>query len=136
MRHSALERPSAPGFLIFQRSLNRGVETARCKIRLKARINAVRMMLIEPEVEFLDLFRSQTVYSAFDFLNGVRLHGSSFLTLYCIEHLPGSLPLLTFVLDSHCHFVPLRLNLTPHEPERRNSSAHCRRSRGQNPRVA
>ena len=74
MRHSALERLNAPGFLIFQRFFNGPVKTSSRKVRFKARIDGVRMVLVQPDIELLDLVRSQMVYGAFDFLNGAQLH--------------------------------------------------------------
>jgi hypothetical protein len=51
------------------------VEMARRKVRLNASINGLRVMLIKPQIQFVQLLGRERVYRAFNLLDRVQVHG-------------------------------------------------------------
>ena len=72
--HRPLERADTPFFLFFQGALDGGVETAGREIGGEPCIYTMRIMLVQPDTEFLALPWSERLDCAFNFFNSVRCH--------------------------------------------------------------
>jgi hypothetical protein len=72
--HKPLERADAPFFLVFQRAVNGGVKTTGGEVSGQTCIDALRVILVQPEAELLDFCRTQRLDRAFNFFDGVRSH--------------------------------------------------------------
>src|SRR5271165_4758088 len=86
-RHT-LEELCVAGFMIGQSAINTIVDASGLKIGFELRVDQLRMALVKPPVQFIQLLRRERVCGAFDFLN--RIHGLS--PVHCNPRSPTSRP--------------------------------------------
>jgi len=80
MLHWGLERLCAAVLLVVQGALDGHVEASGRKIGLDASVDRRRAVLLKPCVQFLNFARRERSDGAFDFLDGVKAHGTFILT--------------------------------------------------------
>src|SRR5262245_29608540 len=69
--HAGLEWLNAPALFVVQCAGNGVVQTTRGKVGLKARVDGLRVVLIQPRIKFGQLLRRQRSDSVFDLLDRV-----------------------------------------------------------------
>jgi hypothetical protein len=77
LEHAKLKRFGAPVLFIIKRTSNGIVEASRCKIILKASINRLRVVLVEPRIQIRELVRGESGYGAFNFFYRIQLDGGA-----------------------------------------------------------
>jgi hypothetical protein len=80
MLHRALERLRPAVLFVVQGAPDGRIEASGGKIRLDARVDRRRAVLLKPYVQFLYFARRERSDGTFDFLDGVQAHGLLILT--------------------------------------------------------